>query len=106
MDQRPVKVSMISLGVMAGSVLKKYSSRWVPVRSCTNTQRTGTAPSPARDQSPVPLTTSTVREPPPYHETRSRVGAERLTTASGEASFRPFSGGRPPLGERRFGGGP
>ena len=42
-------------GVSAGSVVKKYSSRCVPVASRTNTHRIGTSPSPALYQCPVPV---------------------------------------------------
>src|SRR3954470_1674906 len=54
---------------MPTSVVKKYSSRWLPVRSCTYTQRTATSPSPALYHWPVPLTVWTSRRPPPYQAT-------------------------------------
>src|SRR4029077_21226382 len=44
--QRRVYVSTISLGFIPTSVLEKYSSRCVPLRSRTYTQRTSTSPCP------------------------------------------------------------
>src|SRR5260370_42319019 len=80
---------------MLGSVVKKYSSRCVPVRSWTKTQRTATSPWPDLYQWPVPLTTATSRRPPPYQATFSLVRRERTTTSCGEGSSLPLTRGRP-----------
>src|SRR5262249_14355681 len=88
------------------SVVKKYSSRCVPARSRTYTQRTSTSPSPPLYQRPVPLTTSTSRRPPPYQATSSLARPARATASSGAGSLAPFLRGRP-LGllPRTTGGG-
>src|SRR5687768_4245876 len=72
MFHRAVYRLMTTAGTRAGSVVNRYSSRWVPVRSATNTHRTGTSPRPDLYQCPVLVTTATRRVPPPYHPTVSR----------------------------------
>ena len=73
MDQRRVSHATICCGFIVISVVKKYSSRWVPVQSWTYTQRTSTRASPMRYQCPVPVTTSIARVVPPYQATVRRV---------------------------------
>src|SRR4051794_6040702 len=80
---------------MAVSVLKKYSSRWDPVWSLTNTHTIGTSPSPALYQCPVPLSTPTSRLPPPYQATSSDFSAAPATACFGLGRRGPFTGGRP-----------
>src|SRR5207248_2800666 len=72
MFRRPVYAPLKAVAGRPRSVLKKYSSRCVPSRSWTNTQRTGTRPRPLLYQGPVPPTTPTRRVPPPYQPTVSR----------------------------------
>src|SRR5947209_5752011 len=59
---------MTLAGFSPGSVVKRYSSRCVPVASRTNTQRNGTNPAPALYQCPVPSRAPTRRVPPPYQQ--------------------------------------
>jgi hypothetical protein len=73
MDQRPQYMPTTASAVSVVSVVSRYSSRWVPVTSLTNTQRIGTSPSPPLYQWPVPLAASIRRVPPPYQLTVSRV---------------------------------
>ena len=80
---------MIAAGSSAGSVVKKYSSRCVPSRSRTNTQRIGTSPAPDLYQCPVPLSRPTRRVPPPYQATVQPAQPPRRR------------GGLPGLGQRR-----
>src|SRR5437588_7130077 len=89
---------MTAAGVRVASVVYRYSSRWVPDRSSTNTHRTGTSPRPDLYQCPVPVTTATDRRPPPYHPTvsRDRDPERRWATAwRGLGSRPPFTRGRP-----------
>src|SRR5437588_276907 len=79
---------------MPTSVVKKYSSRWLPVRSCTYTQRTATSPSPDWYHRPVPLTIRTSRRPPPYQATFSAVRLAPVTTCSGVGNLLPLTRGR------------
>ena len=96
---------MICLGVIPRLVVKKYSSRWVPVQSWTNTQRTGTKPSPPLYQSPVAVTTATFRRPPPYQATFNRRRRDFATTLVGDGCLAPFFRGRPMFLPRTTGGG-
>jgi hypothetical protein len=81
---------------IAGSVVKKYSSRWVPSRSRTNTQRIGTRPRPDLYQGSRPLAVSTRRVPPPYQPTDRRFRRPTAETASlGLGRLAPLTGGRP-----------
>src|SRR5690606_22181751 len=92
----------IAVGSILGSVLKKYSSRWVPVRSRTNTQAIGTNPSPALYQCPTPPVSPTSRVPPPYQATVSVRTSADAAAWLGLGSRAPLTGGRPlPL----YGGG-
>src|SRR5688572_20202810 len=89
---------MTSAAARAGSVVNRYSSRCVPVRSSTNTHRTGTSPRPDLYQCPVLVTTATRRVPPPYHPTvrRDRDCGRRVATAwRGLGRRPPFTRGRP-----------
>src|SRR6516225_254482 len=86
---------MSSCALRRTSVLYKYSSRRVPVRSCTYTQRTRTNPCPALYHQPTSLTTSTSRRPPPYQLTFKRWRFERATTSCGEGLLAPLTRGRP-----------
>src|SRR5688572_582102 len=61
---------MTAAGASARSVVKKNSSRWVPWRSRTNTQRNSTSPRPDLYQWPVPPAVWTWRA--------DRVPADRL----------------------------
>src|SRR5512135_637262 len=94
---------MIATALSVGSVLKKNSSRWVPSRSRTNTQRIGTSPAPDLYQCPVRLSRPTRRVPPPYQATercRSRRASAAACRGLGNAA--PLTRGRPlPL----YGGG-
>ncbi len=69
--------------------MNRYSSRWVPVVSLTNTPRTGTNPPPPLYQCPTPVAVPTRRVPPPYHVT---VGRARRAVAAAGRGF----GRRPP----------
>src|SRR5215210_1296401 len=87
---------MTAEGVRSGSVVKKYSSRCVPLTSRTNAQRTGTSPRPPLYQCPVPSSVSTRLFPPPYHPTSDRVKVVAAATASrGFLRRPPLTRGRP-----------
>src|SRR5205823_14645244 len=88
-------VSITVRALIVTSVVKKYSSRCVPVRSRTKTQRTGISGRPLRYHQPLPVTTSTRRRPPPYHATdhTGRSAVARTTSAGSGSSF-PFLQGR------------
>src|SRR3954470_21187474 len=87
---------MIVTGSSVGSVLKKNSSRWVPSRSRTNTQRTGTSPPPDLYQCPTRLRVPTRRVPPPYQATgRGRSRLAPAATCRGLGSAAPLTLGRP-----------
>src|SRR5215210_9067469 len=87
---------MTCCAVRARSVLNRYESRCVPVRSWTKTQKTGTRSAPPLYHWPLPLTVSTSRRPPPYQETFSAVRPEVVaTTAAGAGRLAPFLRGRP-----------
>jgi hypothetical protein len=105
MFQRPQYRPTTSAGRRDGSVVNRYSSRWVPSRSETNTQRTGTSPRPDLYQCPEQLTAPTRRVPPPCQGTVSRVrdrSASHATAWRGLGSLLPFTRGRP---SPEYGGG-
>src|ERR1039458_9559979 len=87
---------MTIVTLIIASVVKKYSSRCVPVRSRTNTHLKLTKGRPLLYQSPVPATTSTRRRPPPYQATDRvcRFSVLRTTSAGLGRSF-PLIRGRP-----------
>src|SRR3954468_18033552 len=89
---------MTQAGVRAGSVVKKYSARWVPVRSSTNTQRIGASPHPDLYQCPTRVAVATRRVPPPSQPPVSRVrehGARLATACRGLGRAAPLTRGRP-----------
>src|SRR5262249_8305397 len=82
-------------GLRAGSVGERCASRWVPSRSRTNTQRSGTSPRPALYQWPVPLASATRRVPPPYQRTTARRNRAPATAWLGLGRAAPLTRGRP-----------
>ncbi len=90
------KVSITCVALCVTSVVKKSSPRCVPVRSCTKTHSTSISPSPDLYQWPLPVTTSTRRDWPPYQFTVSFFRfLVRCTTSCGLGNFCPFTRGRP-----------
>src|SRR5262249_42100906 len=96
MFHRPVYVSITQPALAVTSVVKKYSSRCVPLRSRTYTHFTATRPCPDLNQCPVPLTTSTSRLPPPYQDTSSPARrSPPATSCAGVATWSPLTRGLP-----------
>src|SRR4051812_9734782 len=93
--QRWAYRSTTSGGDIVRSVVWKYASRCVPVRSRTYTRRTGTSPAPPLYQCPVPRTASPPRRPPPYQATLQRLRGACPTTRCGGGGSAPFLRGRP-----------
>ena len=105
-DQRGVSHATIGCGLRWRSVVKRSSSRCVPVPSWTYPQRPATRASPRRDQGPVPVPISRSLVVPPYHATVRRVRwVVGATTAWGAASCWPLTRGRPIVVRVRGGGG-
>src|SRR3954470_14624673 len=95
MLQRPQYVPTTAAGVMLGSVVSRYSSRWVPVMSRTYTQRIGRTPAPLLYHWPAPVAAATCRVPPPYQLTVSRARAAVAAACRGLGTRSPFTRGRP-----------